>query len=307
MRDLNGIKPSNMLQFWNAGVLNTSVLLLFVSLLLPACNLINPAEELPSYITIKNANILVDSASGFTQTIGLKDVWVTQGGEYLGTFELPVTFPYTERDMNTFLIQGGIFESGLSAFRLPYPFWETLTVTSTVGPLDTLVLEPTFKYKSDSQIEFEFEDDFESAGIKFIHQVIPFPPATLVKSGIDPYSGDFSGYCEFDTTRQVMDITGNIFTVNPTSDVYAELTYKSDYEFQVGIYFLDEVGLGNRLPSSVIYTPKSEWNTVYVHLVDLIRATPNVPDLELRLWIGLDAGGAEGTFHLDNVRVVAFD
>lgn len=88
-------------------------------------------------------------------------------------------------------------------------------------------------------------------------------------------------------------------------DIYAEITYKTDIPFTVGLAYKSSGGAEYGFTPVVTITPNTEWNTVFVHLTMQIRAN-NVPNVVYSLWISADGLNESGDLYLDNLRLIQF-
>lgn len=278
--------------------------------LFSACNLVNPPEDFPAYIKVEDPRVLVDSVAGFEANYDLQDLWVYQNGQLIGVHPVPKTvIPYTQIDRTEFRFEAGVYESGLSNFRLPYPFWELIQLRIDQATLDTFTLSPVFRYKDDDKIDFRFEEDFESG-----FQLAPYGPvvdtAKMHRSTSDAFQGAASGRVEFSAAKNTWEATSTaqFINISPTQDPWLEITYKSDVLLDVGMrYWPDGSPLEEEVRAAVTLLPKSmdEWTTVYVHLVDLVRAAPS--NARFAIWLRGRSFGQEGELFLDNLRLVHLD
>lgn len=283
-----------------------SLLFLF---LLSSCELFNPSEEIPGYIKVENPRVLIDENSGFESPLGIKDVWVYHSGGIQGVYPIPSVFPYLNVQNPALFIEGGVFESGLSSFRVPYPFWEPLSFNISQSPGDTFLIEPLFQYRPDTDINIRIDEGFE--------QSINFQPfrffegdtTTIYRANNDVFTGNWSGRVRFNADHRHFEVT-NIhpepMIIEQNRDVYAEITYKGSVQLNVGLTYRNS---GSGVVPIVTIAPSSEWKTVYVHMVQQVReilAAEQFTDTWFNLWLGADGEGNEGEILLDNVRLIHF-
>lgn len=284
---------------------------LFTSLVvlasLTGCKVFDPEEEIPAYITIQNGQYQQDITGGnFLTDQGLKDVWVYKNGLLQGIYELPATFPVLEPEKNTIRLRGGIYESGLSAFHLPYHFWEILDYAPTLAPGDTAVIEPVFNYVDNSLYELKVNETFENQDVNFA----PFAyfqsdTARILKSSIDPFKGNTVGKVHFDDDSrhfEVASINPNPLNLLPANDTYLEITYKSGVALAVGLVY-QNTNEGVGIYNAIVLNPKNEWTTVFVHLVDGIRQR-STTDTDYNIWLYADGGGETTDLFLDEIRLI---
>lgn len=290
-----------------------SSLALFLAL--AACQSLDPAEPLPVYLDLREARVALDEDGTRSTRLGPKDYWINSGTELLGVFRQPGVIPYLPQEgVDSLVLQGGIFDNGLSPERRPYPFWRPVTVSlAGVEPLDTLRIEPLYRYfPRDTVLAYPFETGFEGAAIGFRPLVATNQDAVLTRSTQTVFEGSFSGRVNFDTDRFLFEVVSDQAFSLPqrgNNRIYIELTYQNDISFTAGLLY-NFAGVTEVLSPGVFFRSTGEWNTVFVNLNDLVRG---VPDGALfRLWIQASSRqpnsgqGREGYLLLDRVRVVHF-
>ena len=282
-------------------------------LALSSCEIINPSEELPAYIAFEQPMVEVDSVNDFVRPYNIRDAWTYQNGNLIGIHPIPETvIPYTNLDQKEFRFEGGVFESGLSNFRLPYPFWNLIQIQIDQPALDTFTVTPIFEYKSDNQIEFLMEEDFESG-----FQLTPHGPMSdttrMHRSTGESFQGNSSGRVRFTSDKTYWEVTSTaqFEDLTPAQDPWLEVTYKTDVPIDIGMrFFPANDPFGETIRAAVTVLPKGadeDWSTIYVHLVEIAREANNQPDPVMALWFRANGQGQEGELFLDNLRLVHLD
>lgn len=291
-------------------------LLVFLSAL-TACQLINPEEELPVYISIQDSRVLVDETLNTYSPLGIKDAWVFLQGEQIGIFELPTVIPVLpEKVGNSLRIGGGIFDTGLSTFRVEYPFWDDINVSiEGVQPLDTVVITPRFEYFSrDTAIIYAFEAGFEG-GSSNLQSISPASTYTNIQiSSQDRFVGLQSGKVSFTPNKYQFEASSPILSLpqSGNNDIWCEVTYKNDIPFTVLMIGLAPGSpIEVELPTNVLFFSPDEWNTAYIHLNDLARSIPDGSIFKLLFRASSQeagsATGRTGTIFLDQIRLIHFN
>lgn len=279
------------------------------------CEIVNPAEEVPAYIAFEEATVVLDENTGFSSPVGLRDLWLHHGGILEGIFPINnpedpnavLTVPYLDVLNTNFFAQGGILESGLSTFRLPYPFWEDLDFTVSQDPGDTFRITPAFHYIEDTRYELEVDEGFEGSSFSLIpfNRSLTTQDSTYLARTTNAFMGNFSGEVNFgDEDRWFEVISATPFRLALNEDVYVEITYKSNINFSVGMVYQGLNGLA--IEPVLTVTPKGEWNTVYVHLIQQVRDIINANSefTNFWLWMFADGEGNDGYICLDNIRLI---
>lgn len=284
-----------------------------------SCNIINPPEEVPAYITFENPGVVLDTNTGFVSSAGIRDVWFYSAGVLQGTYAVnPVpdgfwtTVPYLIDENTSFFMEGGIHESGQSAFHLPYPFWERVEFSIAQEPGDTFTVRPLFYYKNDTEIEVEVDENFETS----VFSLVPFsnaltqPDSTSFRRRSNgAFQGNYSGFVPFGQDDRWFEvINADPFLAQRDQDIYAEITYRNNVDLRVGLIYQDILGALYSEPI-ITLTPSTEWNTTYVHLIGQIRTIINNfgEATNFWLWLSADGEGNDGYIWLDNVRVIHED
>lgn len=286
-------------------------------LMLSGCQLINPDEELPVYVSIQDARVLVDETLNTYSPLGVKDAWVFLQGEQIGIFELPAVIPILpEKVGNSLRIGGGIFDTGLSTFRVEYPFWDDINVSiDGAEPLDTVVITPRFEYfPRDTTIIYAFEAGFEG-GSSNLQSISPASTYTNIQiSSQDRFVGLQSGKVSFTPDKYQFEASSPILSLpqSGNNDIWCEVTYKNDIPFTVLMIGLAPGSpIEVELPTNVLFFSPDEWNTAYIHLNDLARSIPDGSIFKLLFRASSQeagsATGRTGTIFLDQIRLIHFN
>lgn len=295
-------------RFRNSG---KPILLTFflATLALSSCEVFNRDEEIPVYLKINQPTVVIDSAIGLTSQLGIRDIWLTQGENIQGIYPSPTVIPVMKSAGNALRLDAGIYETGQSAYRIPYPFLHPVYFTVDAEAGDTVELNPVLTYLGDAEIDIRIDERFENSDINFRPFVISGSDTTNVrKSTEDVFRGSFSGKVRFDATHKYWSTIHNSpdpMQIAKNKDVYAEITYKNDIPFTVGLAYKSLSAGENGTIPVVTLNPSDEWNTVYVHFVEQIRGL-SVPDAAFHLWLSADGDGETGEIYLDNIRLIHF-
>lgn len=273
-------------------------------LILSGCNLINPKEELPSYVSIQNAAVCLDPACQDQRTNGMKAVWVYREGlpVPLGIFGSYSKFPLPDTQKKKLSFRAGVFENGSSNFIKDYPFLRTIEITPTGIPGGTDTITPIFTYYQDSIISYPIDEGFEGLTL----QLEPFGTqadmAQLTRTSEGPYIGTSAGVIAFDATRKSLQLQSvNEFDLPGSgSQVWMELAYKGDFNLQAGLISLLN---GVRVLNQNTILKTGEWTVLYLNFTPL--ATPYSSG-KFRLWLKAEGEGQTGNVYLDRVRILHF-
>ena len=328
IKSLTFVSANNAL---HAKMKKQSLFLLFCLLAaISGCDIINPKEALPIYIRIDHPRALVyakddcpkPSDPAYYYDSGIKYVYVNQGSEEIGFFELPCVIPvYPDKGIKNFLFTFGSNQveiGGLNGSASTYPFWKPVSVNVNVNPLDTFVLDTvkslnklTLRYYSDTVLKYAYQNKFESATTEFDYATPgnEHNVSFVVKSS-DKHQGCSAGYAAFDSIHTDLDIqTAAAFELPfaNVTDMYLEVTYKGDVPFTTGLI---STPLSSGVPTSLnwgafLYSP-DEWRTAYIRLNDVVAQAGALIDNSFKVYFRAKKKETEptGKLWIDNVRVI---
>lgn len=295
--------------------LSVLLTLLFATTFLPSCRVFDPPEDVPAYITFRNPRVQLDTTTGFTSDIGIRNVWLYQGGFLQGTYSTAQledgrwpTIPLIDLEKTDFFMEAGVFESGQSVFQIPYRFWDRIYFDLVAQAGDTVVLEPVFPYVDPVQYVTPVEENFEGFSV----DLVPFataltePDSTFVRVVSNgAFQGNRAGFVPFGSDDRWFEVINTSpFSLSREKDTYAEITYRCSVPFEVGLVYSSLAGVG--FVSVITVTPKEEWNTIYVHLIQQIRDIINAggEQTDFWLWMKADGQGNDGYIYLDDIRLI---
>ncbi len=297
----------------------STLLLPALTLFVLGCEVINPKEDLPAYISFKHPRVVIDESTGFSTDAGVRNLWLYHAGFLQGAYQIDPDIdtngkvvPFLELDRSDFFIDGGIFETGQSSFQIPYPFWDRVSFTWAATPMDTLVITPLFHYIDPSLYETPVDEKFEGGSIGFTRFSSGIPPVSAPDStsfftlnNNDVFQGNGAGHVNFFADKRWFETINSIpFLTDQSSNIFAEITYKSTISFQVGLVYQSASGVAVQPIVSV--SPSGEWNTIYVHMITEVRniINANGPNTIFWLWLKADGEKKDGYIRFDDIRVI---
>jgi len=295
----------HILYFMKKSIFSIIIILSF-SFCFHSCEIINPAEEIPSYIKIdtflftNNPNIL--EQGGLSSQI--TDVWVYVDNQPVGAYELPACFPVLNSGEHEILFLPGIKISGISNARGAYPFYTSARFNTTLYPDSIIDLSSKALTKYHDEVIFAFIEDFEDAGIVF--EKGPNSDTSIYRTSEagDVFEGSYSGIIRLDNDRPNALLTTTAAYPLPKGykPVFMELNYKTNHEFIVGLY---ANSYANIISQDILIINKTDkWKKIYINLTQTVSryATANDYTLYLRA-VKLDEV-AEPKILVDNVKVL---
>ncbi|MBL7888354.1 MAG: hypothetical protein JNL24_02315 [Bacteroidia bacterium] len=275
-----------------------------------SCNIINPAEPIPSYIRINSISLTTVAGQG-SNSSKITDAWVYIDEQLVGCFEVPVTIPILKEGVHQLKIRGGIKVNGISATRSPYPFYDSYTQTITLNNGEVQTISPVVKYLSSA--DFTCMEDFEASTGTILYNSPSGTDTTLAVTTTlsEVFEGNKSGIAYIDATRTLFECVSDPNTLFPlpknSAPVFLEFNYKANYNFAVGLFCHTVIGSTTTnitKEKTLDFNPSSDWNKAYVYLTPTIGASGSAN--QYKIFIGmLNTTGADSlALQLDNIKIV---
>jgi hypothetical protein len=252
-----------------------------------------------SFLVVDHVSVKTISNQG-TNSHKITDIWYYVDGKFKGVFPIGSIMPIVATDKAEITLFAGIKNNGLSATRLPYPFYNSVIITQTLQAGKTYTISPEFEYSSSATYWYLPAQDFDAAFSQF------------------QSTGDSSYVRITDPAKTFGGTGGSIFMsmsdAKPTSKmvqtaefnlpiggkiVYLELNYKCNQAVTVGVIGdnVDERG------AITLSDTKGEWNKIYIQLTNIISTPPNYPGY----LIFIKAVKAVDTpeIYIDNIKLIS--
>ncbi|MCK6641087.1 MAG: hypothetical protein L6Q81_13475 [Bacteroidia bacterium] len=263
------------------------------------CRIIDPAEDIPSYIRVNDIRLTItDTITQGSGSENITDAWIYVDGNLIGAFELPCTIPVLEEGTHEVLIKAGIRQNGLESTRAIYPFykgWEE-QVTFTRGQIVTV--SPVITYFP--IVNFLWNCNFDAVGTN-IDDVTGATWPNLLR---DTLLGGMEGKCGFVELNADTNLfycqSFEDFVIDNGFDVYLELNYKCNQPFVVGI----KNATNQETIPWIQVMPESDWNKIYIRLNDAITASPGGSSYYVYIAMKKDDDVANPQLYIDNIKLL---
>ncbi len=292
-------------------------ILSFVLVVFSGCDV--EKETIPSYIHIKKFTLTTDKFNQGLNTQDITDTKVFANGNEVGTFELPVTIPvFAEGDVEITLFPN-IKETGSANYRKYYKPYVTYIETFHLEKLKIDTIYPVTSYRPGAGVvKFDWLEDFddnalslEKYGLNNTNDSIMIIPSN--SPGVDaPFTNtintgkiEINNIADFENFEVATLPRTGFIVPNLGIDVYVEMDFKSNVNFQVGI-FTYAGAVVSRVPVFYAYPTNGVWKKIYINLKsetsDLPAGTP------IRVFFGVykdpDNPNLKPLVYLDNLKLL---
>jgi hypothetical protein len=282
------------------------VTIFMVATLFYSCNIINPAEEIPTYIQIDSVQVkpTLTSKHGSVNH-KITDVWVYYNRDIVGPFELPARIPILAKDQGQIQILAGIYQDGLSVTRIRYPFFTVDTFSFKASPAEIIKHTPIFNYRTADTPGISYLiEDFEQGNI-FAKRYNNDTTVVRTNTAGEVFEGDWSGLIRFnDTMDNAESITSQSYNLPPNREAYLEINYKSDLAFDIGTEILYQ---GTYVNTTIISLKSTkQWNKVYVKLGGFAD-TFQGGSFKFAFKVNKPSGVGSASVYLDNFKIIYYN
>lgn len=286
----------------------TAAMLSFVS-----CDVINPAEEIPSYIAVDTLALHVEAGQG-TALHNISDCWLYVDNKLIGVFEVPFKVPVLSSGQKNIQIEPGILNSGSDSDRSVYPFlWGYETDTLLVAG-KVLTLQPYFRYRE--KANFLLVEDFEDISTAFEVSDATYPDFEIVKEnacqGHSMHVVLTAEHPDFECKSIVDndDDYDDLFDFTRDNIPFLEIHFNCNTAFEFGLFELKNDGLSayeSRIKDmTYIFKPtKNCWRKVYINLSSFLNvSTASKFRLYFRSVYSANDEG-KNDIYIDNVKLLS--
>ena len=274
-------------------------------LFLQSCKLINPDEQIPSYISIKNisfkTNINYD-----TDSYDITDAWVYVDDNLIGAFELPAKFPVLYSGKHKVSVRAGILLNGISATRSVYPFYTVYDTIYSLVAGKVVSLNPKVTYNP--TVRFIWTENFENPNISFKKTIKSDTIFKLIPNSAPDYfqyGGKYAGGISLTTAKPYFECITDTSYILPYGDrpTFLELNYKNTNSFSVSVQVVTRTGIA--IEEYLTINPSTEWKKIYVNLTPITNLYTSVTGYKIFFNHMIDPGLTEGLILIDNIKLVA--
>lgn len=279
-----------------------------------SCNLINPEEEVPSWIQIDSFQ-LQDNPNAIEGSLShdITDAWVFVDDEMIGIYELPAKIPILNEGTRKLTIGPGIKVSAVSTLRDNYLFYNAYIDNAFELRRDEVIeVTPVSSYRDpDLGYVYDVVEDFEDLFSQM--EETPDSEVTFEKT-TDPslvFEGSGSGLMEISESNTAAAIRTSLNYELPQAGktVFLEMDYYTDFYLTVGVY-VNNSGTQDEIVDYLTLRPTTDddqkWKKVYVALTSVISGAANPKDFYIFFNANIQDASSrkDGKVILDNVKLV---
>jgi hypothetical protein len=276
-----------------------------ITLLLPGCEMINPSEEVPAYLHIDSFTLVGNRDTVGTLSSNISDAWVWIDNDYMGTYELPVTFPVLKKGFHRVVLKAGIKENGIAATRLWYPFYKYYAADYLFSEKTIDTIRPVIKYL-DEGYTIRLNENFESTDILFDKTVVSNIEIKKTNNPSLVCEGKYSLAVKLTKNGDLFEIeSSKQYDLPRAKAIFLELNFKTNIGLKVGYYAINTGETVQHLVMTL--NPTDKWKKIYVNLGTDIdqEATQNY----IKLFFGAlkNTDGDTSIIYMDNIKLLYFN
>jgi hypothetical protein len=287
-------------------ILSLTALLIFG--FLASCQKNDLKPGIPSFIEVTTLDLQTDYSIQGTDSQKITDVWVFVDDQSIGAFEIsehPAVIPILKEGTGTLRLEAGIKINGISATRIPNPFYKPIIIENFNFLPDSIIqVSGTTTYWE--TVTFVWMEDFEGVSISVDTTSKSKADMVLTPSGTDlTFEGSHSGRIILDEDHDLYEGASFEAFELPTdgTPVVLEMNYKTNSMFTVGIFAQTASQI---IQDPLIYlNPKDEWNKIYINLTNkLWQTSDDVIDFKIFFGAILQSDATEAEILIDNIKLI---
>ena len=272
------------------------IILLFISICIFSCDKNENIQEIPSYLSVSEINLVTNSNQG-SNTHKITDIWLYVNDQFVGAYELPSTIPLLYKDTNNIKIFAGIKDNGISSTRVRYHFYKSFEKNVFLVEDSIVNIQPSFRYTDNAIVEFE---NFEGVGTNIdttLNSEVDFEIKTENENNF-AYAHISGDYLKFEAATDDFE---NL--PQQGSPVYLEVDYQSNHTALIGAYINNPTSVINR--DLVWISPKEEdWNKIYINMTKTVSEALGNNSIKFYINVFRTDTTKEAWIKFDNLKII---
>lgn len=272
---------------------------------LASCQKNDLKPGIPAFIQVDTLFLNTDYTIQGTKSHKITDVWVYVDDQSIGAFEMPAIIPILKEGTGTLRLEAGIKINGISATRIPNPFYKPIMINNFNFVPDSVVkVTGTTTYWE--TVTFVWKEDFEGVAISIDTTSKSDTNMELTPSGSNQtFEGSHSGIIVLTEDAPLYEGASFEAFVLPAdgTPVVLEMNYKTNTMFTVGIFAQTATQI---IQDPLIYlNPKAEWNKIYINLTNkLWQTSDDVIDFKIFFGSVFQDDVEEAEILIDNIKLI---
>ena len=279
------------------------ILYLLIICFLFSCDVINPEEEVPSFVEIESFTLLETPDVGSTNQ-NITEGWIYVNNNLIGAFAEGKPFPVLEEGLVDILVDPGVHENGIGFTPSLYPYYTRYTSTAELVKGEVTKIKPEFEYRENT--EFRLIQEFENNTVFTVDR--DGNEETRINYTTDGALEGVSGIIELDAANPIINAASSVVFDLPTfgvNEAWLEINFKTDVPIAIGLLTQDAGGNVTQLYGHGLNTT-TIWKKVYINLKEIIINNPT-PPYQVGFGAELPSGQATGTIMIDNIKLLQFE
>ncbi len=269
-----------------------------------SCDIINPEEEIPSFIEFSGFDLIVRGGEG-SNSHQITEGWIYVDNELIGAFSPNKPFPVLASGESEIVVDPGIHTNGISVATELYPFYTRFTTTVNLVEGETTIIRPQFEYREN--LTFVFVQDFTDTHI--FTDDLDNNTNTEMTTTLDGAFEGPSGIISLDQDNPVSAV-GTAFNYElPNTSLGAvlmEINYKTDARLNIGIIGFNDFGTPEVFPPTHGLNIKEEWNKVYIDFSEALNSS-GYPSHQIYFSATIPEDVDNANILFDNIKLIHFD
>lgn len=264
-----------------------------------SCNKEKLKSPQASFLVVNHISVKTISNQG-TGSHKITDIWYYVNGKFKGVFPVGGVMPIVASDNAEITLFAGIKNNGISATRVPYPFYNSLVYNLAIEAGKTYTISPEFEYSSGAIFYYAQPQDFDNTFSQFqstgdsAYVRITDPAKTFGGTG-------GSIFMSMSDAKPTSKMVQSVQYYMPTGGtvVYLELNYKCNQSVVVGIIGggFDERG------ALTLNETAGEWNKIYIQLTSIVSTPPTYPGYQVFIKAKKEVAVPE--IYIDNIKLIS--
>lgn len=271
---------------------------------LQSCNIINPAEQVPTYLKIDSFRVTSNDMNKTGSTHSkITSVWVYADNALIGAYDLPANVPVPVNSNSFITLSPGITYSGLKSFQVIYPFYSNDTFILKAAPGKTYNRTATVQYTEAAQ--FQWKEDFETGNTFLKMYDYKTEDTSMVRStdATKVFEGGGSGYIYLTKQKPNSENINNKDIPVKNGEAYIEVNYKCNTAFEIGLQTTKSGQTYNEYIGGV--KANENWSKIYIGVQTFI-GTHNATTVRMLLKAKLPDGASDAYVLIDNIKLITY-